>query len=110
MREARSLRARLWRLATSRQTEGAMLPPWLLLVRAILYPCDFFYWWMNSTRGYQVGTDTWIIEGVRYSGRALKELANAQGETYRITRSGECVTLTRVKDGVDRLSSHTRRK
>ena len=51
---------------------------------------------MGKTRGYQYESDTWSIEGVKYTGAALRSLAKAQGETYKITRTGDCVTLERV--------------
>jgi len=64
-------------------------------MRAILFPLDFFFWRMSQTRGYQYESDTWMIEGVRYSGDALRWLAKAQGETYRVERIGDTVKLTR---------------
>lgn len=90
------MRNTIWNAVRAKVQEGMMLPRWALLVRAILFPLDFFYWRMSQTRGYQVLTDTWVIEGVTYSGTALRWLAEAQGETYRITRTGETVTMERV--------------
>ena len=90
------MRDLLWRLATKNHPQGFILPMRLVLVRAVLYPLDFFYWKMSKTRGYEVESDTWIIYGVRYSSAALMALASAQGETFRITRSGDCVTIERV--------------
>jgi hypothetical protein len=86
----------LWDLVRSRHPEGMILPLWLLIVRAILYPLEFFYWRMNKTGGYQYESDTWLIAGVTYSGTALRMLAKAQGETYIITRTGDTVTLERA--------------
>ena len=51
----------------------------------------------GQTRGYQCESDTWRIEGVTYSAVAMRWLAKAQGETYRVTRTGETVTLERVQ-------------
>lgn len=59
-------------------------------------PDGVFYWRMSQQTGYQWQNDTWLIEGVTYSGAALRYLAAAQGETYRVTRTGETVTLERV--------------
>lgn len=73
-----------------------MLPWWALLIRAALYPLDFLFWRMSLNRGYQWQTDTWKIGGVVYSADALQKLADAQGETYRVTRNGTTVTLERV--------------
>jgi len=46
--------------------------------------------------GYQRQNDTWHINGVIYSGDALRWLSKAQGEVYRVTRAGEIVTMERV--------------
>ncbi|MCE5342466.1 MAG: hypothetical protein LLF96_02605 [Eubacteriales bacterium] len=53
---------------------------------------------MSKTHGYCWETDTWNIWGVTYSSNALHLLAKAQGETYRVTRTGETVTLERVQN------------
>ena len=73
------------------------MPWWALTVRAALFPIDFLYWRLSKYRGYQWESDTWLIYGVRYSAEALHWLARAQGETYRVTRTGETVTLERVQ-------------
>ena len=90
------MRDLLWSFASKNHPEGMILTKPLLALRAILYPLDFFYWKMSKAHGYQWESDTWNIEGVRYTGAALRALAKAQGETYQITRVGECVTLERV--------------
>ena len=90
------MRKFIWKLATKNHPEGCILPPHLLMLRSILYPLDWFYWHMSKTRGYQFESDTWNIEGIKYTGDALRALANAQGEIYKITRTGDCVTLERV--------------
>lgn len=90
------MRDMIWNAVRSRVPEGMILPWWALTVRAMLYPMDFFYWHMSQTTGYQLQSDTWLINGVAYSGDSLRLLAKAQGETYRVTRTGETVTLERV--------------
>jgi hypothetical protein len=62
----------------------------------MLYPVDFLFWRLSKTRGYQPESDTWLIGGLRYSSRALDLLAQAQGETYRVTRSGDTVIFEKV--------------
>ncbi len=90
------MRDQFWKLVTAKHPEGMILPRWLIVVRAILYPLDTFYWRYGSKHGYNPQYDEWRIHGVRYTGAALRALAEAQGETYRITRAGERVTLERV--------------
>ena len=90
------MREQLWKWATAKRPEGMILTRWLLVVRAILYPLETFYWCYGSKNGYSPEYDEWRINGVRYTGSALRALAKAQGEVYRITRIGECVTLERV--------------
>jgi len=86
----------IWRWLTSRQEPGALLGRKMLIARAVLYPLDTFYWRMNRTRGYQWQSDTWIIEGVRYTGKALRDLARSQGETYRIERVNDYIVLKKL--------------
>jgi hypothetical protein len=90
------MRNKVWNAVRAKVPEGMALPWWALTARAVLYPLDFFYWRMSQTRGYQWQNDTWLIEGVTYSGVALRYLAAAHGETYRVTRTGETVTLEQV--------------
>ncbi len=90
------MRNMIWSAVRSKVPEGMILPWWALTVRAVLYPLDFLFWRMSQTRGYQWQNDTWLIEGVTYSSAALRWLANAHGETYRVTRTGETVMLERV--------------
>jgi hypothetical protein len=93
------MRDMIWDAVRTKVPEGMILPWWALAARAVLYPLDFFYWRMSQTRGYQWQNDTWLINGVTYSGWALQWMAKAQGETYRVTRTGATVTLERVKVG-----------
>ena len=83
------MRTKIWKFVTRKQPEGAVLPGWLLIVRYVLYPADTFYWRMSKTRGYQPLTDTWNIHGVLYTETALRNLAEAQGEVYRITAANK---------------------
>ena len=87
------MREIIWEKICSKMTEGCVLPWWALVVRAILYPIDFVYWQMSRTRGYQVLTDTFLIDGVKFSARTLRRLANAKGEAFRFTRAGDMVII-----------------
>jgi hypothetical protein len=77
--------------------EGSILPWWALTISAMLFPLDFLCWKLSKTRGYDIRTDTWLIEGMRYSAVGLRMLANAQGKSFRITRTGDTVTLERIE-------------
>lgn len=99
------MREMIWNAVRSKVPEGMILPWWALAVRAVLYPLDAMCWYMGWSRGYQWHTDTWKIEGVTYSGAALKALAKAQGEIFRVTRTGDTVTLERVQNGEVRGAS-----
>lgn len=100
----------IWRWVRSKYPEGMVLPSWMLMVRAALYPLEVFYWHMNKTRGYQWTSDTWVIDGVTYSAEALRWMAKAHGETYRISRSnGGVVDLVRVPEGELQLYAWTPR-
>jgi len=102
------MRDKVWNAVRSKVPEGMILPWWALTVRAVLYPLDFFYWCMSKQTGYQWQNDTWLIEGVTYSGAALRHLAAAQGETYRVTRTGETVTLERAAKACEERGERNR--
>ncbi len=95
------MRKFIWNKATDKHPEGCVLTRPLLILKAILYPLEWFYWHMGKARGYQYESDTWDIEGIKYTGKAMRLLANSQGETYRITRVGYCITLERVDVNVN---------
>ena len=93
------MRQRVWRWVRRRVPEGELLPLWLIVIRFLLYPIDTTYWKMSETKGYQVYTDTWLINGIRYSGVGLALLAESGGELYRVTRLGDVVSLHHVDEG-----------
>ena len=90
------MRFMIWGWFRSNHPEGAVLPFWLLVVRSLLYPLDFLRWRLGVNTGYQFESDVWVIYDVRYSTRALLMLAKAEGGVYRITRTGDTVSLERV--------------
>jgi len=53
---------------------------------------------MSNVTGYQWQKDAWLINGVEYSGDAMRFLASANGETYVIKRVGNLIQLRRVAD------------
>jgi hypothetical protein len=94
------MRDAIWRWARRGLPEGCILPWWLLAIRAALYPLEFLRWRLARSHGWQFESDTYRLYGVTYSGAALRALADADGEVYRITRRGEVVTLERVPNAV----------
>jgi hypothetical protein len=90
------MRERLWAAAARRHPEFMILSRRLLILRAILFPLQALHSYMHRMDGYQIQSDTWLISGVRYSRKTLQCLSNAQGETYKINRSGDTVTLERL--------------
>jgi len=90
------MRELIWELAIKRHNEATVLSKPLLILRAILYPLDFFYWKMSDRRGYQWESDTWIIGGIKYTGATLRALSEAKGEVYKITAKNGCVNLERL--------------
>ena len=92
------MRNAIWEWARRGWPEGCILPWWLLAVRATLYPLEFLAWRLSRMHGWQWESDTYRLCGVNYTGAALRALANADGEVYRITRRGDVVTLERVRE------------
>ena len=83
----------IWNWVRSKIPEGMILPWWALTVRAVLYPLDFFYWRMCQSRGYQWQSDTWLIEGVTYTGTARDlqgDTNRRDGDTGESSNHGKC--------------------
>jgi hypothetical protein len=94
-----AMRKNLWAWIRRGIPEGRILPLWALVIRAALFPLEFFYWKMSKTLGYQIETDIWLIEGMQFSATSLHRLARAQGQAYRFTRTGETITVECGPDG-----------
>lgn len=94
-RRLHAVRRRVWHHVCGRLPEGCVLPRWALAARWFLFPIDSAYWTLGRARGYDIHTDTWQIEGMRFTGRALQAMANADGETYLVRRTGQVVTMER---------------
>lgn len=90
------MRNLIWRFALQNHPEGQILSLPLLVLRALLFPLDFFYWRMSEARGYCWRSNTWNIHGIRYTAETLKALAEAQDQVFRVTKVNGCVTLERI--------------
>ncbi len=86
----------IWELVLSKIPFGRVLPWWAVLLRGILFPIDSLYWKLSKTRGYQWENDTWIIDGVAYSGDSLRKLSQAHNEIYQVSRVGNIIVFKRV--------------
>jgi len=40
--------------------------------------------------------DVWEIEGIRYTGQAMRSLADSDGKTFKFKRNGDILTVERV--------------
>lgn len=94
----KSIRYRGWNLLRKNVPEGSLLPGWLICIRAVLFPIDFIYYKINTSIGYQFQHDIWIIEGIKYSGEAMRALALSAGEVYRITNINGVVCLETLNE------------
>ena len=90
------MRKRLWYYLRRNVMIGAILPTWLLYVRAVLFPLDTFYWKMSESRGYDYEYDVWRIGGITYSAEALSDLAKSQGDTFKVTRVNNTIVLRKA--------------
>lgn len=88
------MRKMIFDIVCSKLPKGSILPWWAVIIWSILFPLKFLYWKMGKRTGYQVLTDTWLIDGITYSSQELHDMA--QGGTYRVSRNGNTVKLERV--------------
>jgi hypothetical protein len=90
-------RKKLWLFAVRNHPEGYILTKRLMFIKWVLFPIDSLFWYLSEYRGYQAVNDTWVINGVCFSGRGLMAISEAQGETYKITRNGSLLTFEKIE-------------
>lgn len=76
-------------------TEGSVPPKWVLILKAILFPLD--WWYMKQSRiRYDLTTDSIWIYGVRISQWEFEEMINAskKGTNIFISRKDETLIFT----------------
>ena len=73
-----------------------MLPWWARCIRFVLFPVEVFGWALTRQNHYDILTDTYLIHGMRFSGRCFELLA-AEGEcVYKFKREGDLVVAERI--------------
>jgi hypothetical protein len=75
----------------ARVAEGCMMPKWCYAIRCLLFPMQW-----SESRFYDAQTDTYTIQGVRYTGALFSYFAQSKvpGKWVRVTRrDGGVVTL-----------------
>lgn len=92
-------RDKIWRLATRNLKMGYMLPKWAIWLRCFLFPLDSFYWKMSGRTGYQMPSDSWLIDGIMYHRAFFKFMENANGELVRIKRVNDLIQIEKIKEG-----------
>lgn len=73
------------------------MPAWAVALRFVLMPLDSLACYFSSKRGYQVETDTWLIGGVKYTGRFFYDIANSPDVAFRFEKQGDALMVTRIE-------------
>lgn len=91
-------RHKLWRniMEDLGPPEGCIVPMWLRLVYAMLFPLHGLKVLLNDALGFDYLRMVWTIHGVDYSDRLFANFAAAEGETFKVTRINNVVTVERV--------------
>lgn len=92
----KEIRDHIWDIFVSRVPEGCIIPKPLLVIKSILFPIGFLRYILSINHGYDWRSDIWNINGVKYTGKALRSIANSQGEIFRVIKKGEYVEMVRV--------------
>jgi hypothetical protein len=64
-----------------------------MIARCVLFPVQ---WVIQKDSAYDPQRDIWIIHGKKYSGQGLYNLANANGESFKVSQINGCTTLERI--------------
>ncbi len=93
-----SLRNRLWRYLRRNHPEGCHLTRPLLAARAVLFPIDFIRWKLSAIDGFDWHTDSWVLDGVRFSHGSILMLTRSVGQTFTATRQGDIIVFHIIED------------
>lgn len=94
-----NFRNSIWQAIIKKIKYGRNLPRWAIFIRCVLFPLDSFFWYMSKSTGYQPFTDTWIIDGEKYTGEFFYHISKADGDAYRITRIDGVITFKKIDIG-----------
>ncbi len=87
------MREQIFRRLLRNHPEGMMLTKAQMLIRAILFPIE---WMIRRHSHYDPMRDIWLIHGKRYSGRALHDLANSDGQAFKVKQGNDCTVLEKI--------------
>jgi len=67
---------------------GQMLPWYMIALRYVLFPVDTLYWRLSQTRGYQLRSNSWLIEGCHFSNYFFQMLCREKTPTcwFRVVK------------------------
>jgi len=86
----------------SNTSAGKMKPTWLVFIRAVLFPLDYFYYTIGKNKGYDIYTDPWKIHGITYSDELLRDVSMLYNGVFRVVkRENGCVTIERLPPSQD---------
>ena len=88
------MRAVFFRWLIRNHPQGEILTKFQRLVRRIIFP---IHWMIRRDSAYDPLRDIWNIHGKKYTGQMLYELANSDGETFRVSQANGCTILERIK-------------
>ena len=94
------MRINLWRniLEDLGPPEGCYLPPWLIAVYCLIFPCEGVWALLNRAGPFDLFTMTWKIHGVKYSDLLFYRLALDDGAWFKFQRHGDIMLVTARSD------------
>lgn len=79
--------------------KGEAYPKWLLSICWVLHPLRSFYHYMNNKEGYDINTDTWTINGTKFTTAFFDTVGAKDNNWYRFKKIDGTVQIER-KDKV----------
>lgn len=84
-----------WRWLARNIPVGRILPPWLIVCQAVLFPQRALLWLLNRDCGFDLMTCCWTIHGVRFSDRLFMAMAQPRpGVAYFFKRDPRSSLVT----------------
>lgn len=87
------MREKIFRWVLRNHPEGTILTRPQMFVRCVLFPVQ---WAIQRDSAYDPMRDIWNIHGKKYAGRALYDLASANGVIFKVSQKNGCIILERI--------------
>lgn len=95
------MRQKIWKYLIKKYHKniGDVLPRWLIIIRIILFPINFFYYYYNKHNLYDVYRDIWNINGFKFSNEFFVDIYKMTADVphvFELTKENNNVIFKKI--------------